>query len=130
MYCLRALSPRKARLGTLGAQLGLSVWCEDEAGPFQAVPQSGASWQPLQESLTRTAVRPARLSTVDTGPAGRLIGGSRMDKATFNCPHCGALYSVTVRQRLAIGSASAQCKACDRVMLQWSTASPPNLPPC
>src|ERR1044072_4512079 len=31
---------------TLGAQLGLSVWCEDEAGPFQAVPHSGPSWQP------------------------------------------------------------------------------------
>jgi hypothetical protein len=31
---------------TLGAQLGLEVWCEDEAGPFQTVPQPGASWQP------------------------------------------------------------------------------------
>src|SRR5919107_5865242 len=31
---------------TLGAQLGLSVWCEDEAGPFQAVPHAGVSWQP------------------------------------------------------------------------------------
>src|SRR4051812_50049130 len=31
---------------TLGAQFGLSVWCEDEAGPFQAVPHPGASWQP------------------------------------------------------------------------------------
>src|SRR3954466_1981474 len=31
---------------TLGAQLGLSVWCEDEAGPFQAVPHPGTSWQP------------------------------------------------------------------------------------
>ena len=31
---------------TLGAQLGLSVWCEDEAGPFQAVPHPGASWRP------------------------------------------------------------------------------------
>jgi hypothetical protein len=30
----------------LGAQLGLSVWCEDEAGPFQAVPHPGVSWQP------------------------------------------------------------------------------------
>ncbi len=48
-----------------------------------------------------------------------------MDEATFNCAHCGALYSVTVRQRLAVESASAQCKVCDRVMLQWSTASPP-----
>src|SRR5215207_10146458 len=31
---------------TLGAQLGLSVWCADEAGPFQAVPHPGVSWQP------------------------------------------------------------------------------------
>src|SRR3954470_9049116 len=33
---------------TLGAQLGLWVWCEDEAGPFQAVPHPGASWQPRE----------------------------------------------------------------------------------
>lgn len=26
--------------------MGLSVWCEDEAGPFQAVPHPGPSWQP------------------------------------------------------------------------------------
>ena len=31
---------------TLGASLGLEVWCEDEAGPFQAVPHPGASWRP------------------------------------------------------------------------------------
>jgi DDE superfamily endonuclease len=31
---------------TLGASLGLSVWCEDEAGPFQAVPHPGPSWRP------------------------------------------------------------------------------------
>ncbi len=37
---------------TTGASLGLAVWCEDEAGPFQAVPRPGASWQP--------AGRPAR----------------------------------------------------------------------
>jgi transposase len=34
------------RAYTLGAQLGLPVWCADEAGPFQAVPHPGASWQP------------------------------------------------------------------------------------
>jgi len=22
------------------------VWCEDEAGPFQAIPQPGSSWRP------------------------------------------------------------------------------------
>ena len=31
---------------TAGASLGLEVWCEDEAGPFQAVPRPGPSWQP------------------------------------------------------------------------------------
>jgi hypothetical protein len=30
----------------LGEQLGLDVWCEDEAGPFQTVPQPGPNWQP------------------------------------------------------------------------------------
>src|SRR4051812_14870711 len=33
------------RAYTLGSQLGLSVWCEDEAGPFQTVPHPGFSWQ-------------------------------------------------------------------------------------
>ena len=31
---------------TCGAALGLAVWREDEAGPFQAVPHPGPSWQP------------------------------------------------------------------------------------
>ncbi|HEY1186619.1 MAG TPA: hypothetical protein VGE74_03130 [Gemmata sp.] len=31
---------------TQGASLGLEVWCEDEAGPFQAIPHPGSSWQP------------------------------------------------------------------------------------
>ena len=29
----------------VGESIGLSVWCEDEAGPFQTVPYAGASWQ-------------------------------------------------------------------------------------
>jgi len=29
----------------LGERLGLSVWCCDQAGPFQTVPQPGQSWQ-------------------------------------------------------------------------------------
>jgi hypothetical protein len=31
---------------TLGASLGLSVWCCDQAGPFQTVPCPGQQWQP------------------------------------------------------------------------------------
>jgi hypothetical protein len=34
---------------TLGERLGLAVWCCDQAGPFQAVPQPGPSWQPQGE---------------------------------------------------------------------------------
>ena len=30
----------------LGEAMGLSVWCTDQAGPFQAVPQPGQSWRP------------------------------------------------------------------------------------
>lgn len=29
-----------------GEAMGLSVWCTDQAGPFQAVPQPGQSWCP------------------------------------------------------------------------------------
>jgi hypothetical protein len=26
---------------------GIPVWCQDEAGPYQAIPQPGAGWQPV-----------------------------------------------------------------------------------
>ncbi len=26
---------------------GIPLWCQDEAGPYQAIPQPGASWQPV-----------------------------------------------------------------------------------
>jgi hypothetical protein len=29
-----------------GEKAGIPVWCEDEAGPYQAIPQPGPSWQP------------------------------------------------------------------------------------
>ena len=28
-------------------ELGIPLWCEDEAGPYQAIPQPGVSWQPV-----------------------------------------------------------------------------------
>ena len=33
----------------LGEARGLPVWCQDEAGPYQAIPQPGASWQPTEQ---------------------------------------------------------------------------------
>lgn len=29
--------------------VGVPVWCQDEAGPYQAIPQPGAGWQPVGE---------------------------------------------------------------------------------
>src|SRR5215213_11671605 len=31
----------------LAEAAGLPVWCQDEAGPYQAIPQPGASWAPI-----------------------------------------------------------------------------------
>jgi len=33
----------------LGEAMGLSVWCTDQAGPFQTVPHPGPSWRPEGE---------------------------------------------------------------------------------
>lgn len=33
--------------------MNIPVWCEDEAGPYQAIPQSGASWAPAGHPLTQ-----------------------------------------------------------------------------
>jgi len=33
----------------LGEKLGLAVWCEDEAGPFQTIPYLGQSWHTASE---------------------------------------------------------------------------------
>lgn len=30
-----------------GERLGLAVWCEDEAGPYSAIPQPGRHWRPV-----------------------------------------------------------------------------------
>jgi transposase len=60
------------------------VWCEDEAGPFQAVPQTGSSWQRTAHPATQphewirggttkvmTLFEPAT-GTVDVQPAARV----------------------------------------------------------
>jgi hypothetical protein len=38
---------------TLGERLGLPVFCQDEAGPYQAIPQPGSSWQPTGKPATQ-----------------------------------------------------------------------------
>lgn len=41
------------RAYTEGESLGLAVWTEDEAGPYQTIPYPGASWQPIGEPKRR-----------------------------------------------------------------------------
>ncbi len=45
----RSADGRKKGLIELGYRLaeaaGLALWCQDEAGPYQAIPQAGASWE-------------------------------------------------------------------------------------
>jgi hypothetical protein len=36
---------------TLGEKLGLAVWTQDEAGPYQTKPYPGTSWQPAQHPV-------------------------------------------------------------------------------
>src|SRR5712691_9784470 len=37
------------RAYVLAERLGLPLWCEDEAGPYQTIPHPGCSWQPEGE---------------------------------------------------------------------------------
>ena len=41
------------RAYTTAEALGIPLWCQDEAGPYQAVPQPGASWQPVGQPAHR-----------------------------------------------------------------------------
>lgn len=41
------------RAYTEGESLGIAVWTEDEAGPYQTIPYPGASWQPTGEPKRR-----------------------------------------------------------------------------
>ncbi len=49
-----------------------------------------------------------------------------MDEATFNCPHCGALYAIMVGQHMATMEGRAHCQVCRREMIRWNTPSPPS----
>jgi len=42
-----------ARAYRTAEALGIPLWCQDEAGPYQAIPQPGASWQPVGQPVHR-----------------------------------------------------------------------------
>ncbi len=59
-----------------GECLGLPVWCEDEAGPYQTIPQSGPSFQPegqpVQQDHQYIRGKPAKLLTLFRPATGEL----------------------------------------------------------
>ena len=62
--------------GDLSPGVPLAVWCQDEAGPYQAIPQPGPSWQP--------AGRPARRPH-------EYVRGGTAKLLTLFCPATGAV---------------------------------------
>lgn len=74
---------------TSGASPGLAVWCEDEAGPAQAVPHPGPSWQP-EGHLARRPHESVRNGTAEVltlfRPAdGRARVGGATTAGTRSC---------------------------------------------
>src|SRR5207253_1102973 len=53
----RRRSPDRGKKGLIelayhvAESVGLPVWCQDEAGPYQAIPQPGQSWRPEGKPL-------------------------------------------------------------------------------
>jgi transposase len=60
----------------IGERLGLPVWCEDEAGPYQTIPQAGPSWQckghPVRQDHQYIRGLPTKLLTLFRPTTGEL----------------------------------------------------------
>jgi len=83
---------------TLGAQLGLSVWCEDEAGPFRAVPPPGASWRPREHPATQ----PHEYIRGGTTKILTLFHPATGQVRLHSAPHCtNAVLHPWLRERLS-----------------------------
>src|SRR6266852_6579169 len=52
-FKMRIVKPKKLieQAYIIGEVLGLSVWCEDEAGPYSTMPYPGGSWQPIAQPM-------------------------------------------------------------------------------
>ena len=44
---------------------------------------------------------------------------------SFFCPHCGALYAVTLSLHRGIDSGAAKCVVCERTMDEWKSTLVP-----
>jgi transposase len=71
---------------TLSDKENIQVWCEDEAGPYQAIPHPGYQWNmvgcPLKQPHEYVKGEPVRLLTLFYPKTGYIIG-----KGVKNCPN-------------------------------------------
>ena len=69
--------------------MGLAVWCEDEAGPFQTVPHPGGSWRPEARPATQSheyvRAGTAEILTRSTPPRGGSASARRPAARTRSC---------------------------------------------
>ncbi len=70
----------------LGAALGLEVWCEDEAGPFQTVPYLSDAWQP-EGAPVQQAHEYVRNGTAKVLTLVRPCDGQVRIKGVTSCPN-------------------------------------------
>jgi hypothetical protein len=69
-----------------GEAMGLAVWCTDQAGPFQAVPQPGQSWCPEGEPA-RQPHEYIRHGTAKALTLFRPADGKARVKGVTSCPN-------------------------------------------
>ena len=82
----------------LGESLGLSVWTEDEAGPFQTIPYSGHTWQ-LQGKPKRQPHEYVRNGTAKLLTLFHPSDGQVQVKGVTSCPN--AVLHPWLRQELS-----------------------------
>ena len=70
----------------VGEALGLQVWCQDEAGPYQAIPQPGIHWQPVGRPA-RYPHEHVRHGTAKLLTLFRPMTGQVRAKGVTSCPN-------------------------------------------
>ncbi len=70
----------------LGAELGIAVWCEDEAGPYQTKPYLGSGWQ-LEGQPTRQPHEYQRNGTAKMMTLFHPASGEVRVKGVTSCPN-------------------------------------------
>jgi hypothetical protein len=119
---------------TAGEALGLAVWTEDEAGPFQTIPYSGSSWQP-QGQPARYPHEHLRLGTAKmltlfhpaSGQA-RVVGVTNSPNVVLHGWLKAELSAILAELPPRPGAASAAAQRAEWTLWQTGLSKPLTLP--